>query len=253
MKSNGTEPYWQIRSNEVNGLNLLTPAASFKSGNVLSKPIPPWILFGGFVLTCAAGSVNAVGFLGMHHQAISHMSGTLTVFSNELATERFSLAGYSAAVIISFFAGSVLSAAIIRQSTLKLGRRYGMALIIESALLIAASYMLSTGNYAGDCLAAMACGLQNAMATSYSGAVIRTTHMTGILTDLGISVGLKLRGEPFDRRRVGLYLLLFAGFFIGGILGSIGYVHIGFATLLFPAALTGAAGLGYFAFKQLAR
>ena len=99
----------------------------------------------------------------------------------------------------------------------------------------------------------MACGLQNAMATSYSGAVIRTTHMTGILTDLGISAGLRLRGEPFGRRRVGLYLLLFAGFFTGGILGSIGYVHIGFATLLFPAALTGAAGLGYFAFKQLAR
>jgi uncharacterized membrane protein YoaK (UPF0700 family) len=220
---------------------------------MLSKPIPPWILFGGFVLTCAAGSINAVGFLGMHHQAISHMSGTVTVLSNELATGRFSLAVYAVAVVASFFAGSVLSAVIIRQSALKLGRRYGVALVIESVLLIVASRMLSNGDYMGDCLAAMACGLQNAMATHYSGAIIRTTHVTGIITDLGIAVGLKLRGEAIETRRTGLLLVLLGGFFAGGVLGSLGYTWIGFNTLLFPAALTGAAGCGYFVFRQMAR
>jgi uncharacterized membrane protein YoaK (UPF0700 family) len=220
---------------------------------MLSKPIPPWILLGGFVLTCAAGSINAVGFLGMHHQAISHMSGTVTVLSNELATGQFSLAVYAVAVVISFFAGSVLSAVIIRQSALKLGRRYGVALLLESGLLIVASRMLSNGDYMGDCLAAMACGLQNAMATHYSGAIIRTTHVTGIITDLGIAVGLKLRGEAIETRRTGLLLVLLAGFFTGGILGSWGYTLIGFDTLLFPAGLTGVAGGGYFIFKQMAR
>lgn len=220
---------------------------------MLSKPIPPWILCGGFVLTCAAGSINAVGFLGMHHQAISHMSGTVTVLSNDLATGRFSLALYAAVVVLSFFSGSVLSAAIIRQSALKLGRRYGVALVIESLLLIVASRMLSNGDYMGDCLAAMACGLQNAMATHYSGAVIRTTHVTGIITDLGIAVGLKLRGEPIETRRTGLLLVLLAGFFTGGILGSLGYTRIGFDTLLFPAVLTGVGGAGYFIFKHLSR
>lgn len=220
---------------------------------MLSKPIPSWILFGGFVLTCAAGSVNAVGFLGMHHQAISHMSGTVTVLSNELATGRFSLALYALGVIGSFFAGSVLSATIIRQEALKLGRRYGVALVIESALLLAACRMLMTGHRSGDCLAAMACGLQNAMATHYSGAIIRTTHMSGIITDLGITLGLKLTGGQVDMRRAGLYLVLFAGFFTGGILGSLGYIYMGFETLLFPAVLTGVAGCGYFAFKQFVK
>ena len=220
---------------------------------MLSKPIPPWILWGGFVLTCAAGSVNAVGFLGMHHQAISHMSGTVTVLSNELATGQYGLAVYAVVVIAAFFGGSVLSALIIRQSALKLGRRYGVALAIESALLFGAWRLLSQGDYVGDCLAAMACGLQNAMATHYSGAVIRTTHMSGIITDLGIAVGLKLRGEPIDGRRAGLYAVLLAGFFFGGILGSLGYTRIGFSTLLFPATLTGLAGVGYVAFKQWAR
>ena len=93
------------------------------------------------MLTCTAGSVNAVGFLGMHHQAISHMSGTITVLSNELATGRYSLAVYASAVVLSFFAGCVLSSAIIRQSVLKLGRRYGVVLVVESLLLIVASRM----------------------------------------------------------------------------------------------------------------
>jgi uncharacterized membrane protein YoaK (UPF0700 family) len=220
---------------------------------VLSKPIPPWIVFGGFVLTCAAGSINAVGFLGMHHQAISHMSGTVTVLSNDLATGQFSPAVYAIMVVMSFFAGSVVSAVIIRQSALKLGRRYGVALMLESALLIVASRMLSRGDYMGECLAAMACGLQNAMATHYSGAIIRTTHVTGIITDLGIAVGLKLRGEPIETRRAGLLLVLLGGFFTGGVLGSWGYTLIGFETLLFPAALTGVAGCGYFVFKHLSR
>lgn len=220
---------------------------------MLSKPIPSWILFGGFVLTCAAGSINAVGFLGMHHQAISHMSGSVTVLSNELATGQFSPALYAMGVVGSFFAGSVLSAAIIRQEALKLGRRYGVALVIESVLLLVACRLLMTGHRSGDCLAAMACGLQNAMATHYSGAIIRTTHMSGIITDLGITVGLKLTGGPVDARRAGLYLVLFAGFFTGGILGSLGYIYMGFETLLFPAALTGVAGCGYFGFKQFAR
>lgn len=220
---------------------------------MLSKPIPLWVLLGGFVLTCAAGAINTVGFLGMHHQAISHMSGTFTVLSNELATGQYALAAYAGVVVFSFFAGSVLSAAIIRQSALKLGRRYGVALVIESALLLGAWRMLTAGDYMGDCLAAMACGLQNAMATHFSGAVIRTTHVTGIITDLGIATGLRLRGEPVDWRRAGLLSVLLGGFFAGGVLGALGYTRIGFDTLLFPAVLTGGAGCGYFAFKQLAR
>lgn len=96
----------------------------------------------------------------------------------------------------------------------------------------------------------MACGLQNAMATSYSGAVIRTTHLTGVVTDLGIACGHWLRGQPVDRARFRLHAVLLLGFFSGGVLGAIGYHNIGYNTLLFPAALTGFAGLLYAAHKQ---
>ena len=214
---------------------------------MLSKPVPAWILCSCFVLAGLAGSINAVGFLGVRHQALSHMSGPITFLSNEIARGELTFAFNALLVIAAFFLGCVVSAMIIRQSTLKLGRRYGFVLLLESIALIFAWRFLSVGKYGGECFAALACGLQNAMASSYSGAVIRTTHMTGILTDLGISLGHALRGDGVDRRRVGLYGVLLAGFFCGGVGGSFSYIKIGFDTLLFAAAITGIIGSIYLA------
>jgi len=217
---------------------------------MLTKKIPGWILGGGALLACGAGCINVIGFLGVHHQAISHMSGTVSNLGLELVRGDRLMIWHAASTLGFFFAGCVLSGMIIRHSTLKAGRRYGVALACESALLFAATYFLRHDSIAGDYLAAMACGLQNAMATSYSGAVIRTTHMTGIVTDLGIALGLLARREPIDRRRVGLYLVLLAGFFIGGVLGAAGFQRFGYDTLLAPAVLAGVTGTGYALFKH---
>jgi uncharacterized membrane protein YoaK (UPF0700 family) len=216
---------------------------------VLTKPIPPWILIGGTVLAACAGCINAAGLIGLHHQALSHMSGTAAVLGAELARAQYDAVWHALLILTFFFLGCVLSGVLVREKTLQLGRRYGIALVCESALLFAATYFLVNGQGAGDHLAAMACGLQNALATSYSGAVIRTTHITGIITDLGIAAGSALRRDRVDRRRVGLYLLLAAGFVGGSVLGGLGYVAIGFYTLLFPAAITGTAGLGYAVYR----
>jgi uncharacterized membrane protein YoaK (UPF0700 family) len=220
---------------------------------MLTKPIPLWILAGAMALACIAGSINAVGFLGIHHQTLSHLSGTVTAVGADFARSDWSLGRHAALVVVFFFLGSVLSGMIIRHSTLRAGRRYGVALCCESGLLFTATYFLRHGAYSGDYLAAMACGLQNAMATSYSGAVIRTTHMTGIVTDLGIAVGLTARGEKADWRKMRLYLVLLAGFLGGGVLGAQAYLHFGYDTLLIPATLAGVTGAGYTIFKHLRR
>jgi uncharacterized membrane protein YoaK (UPF0700 family) len=163
-----------------------------------------------------------------------------------LASGESAQAIHTAAVFVSFFAGCVISGLIIKHSALRSGYPYGSALVLESALLVAAACLFNRGAAAGTYFAAMACGLQNAMATTYSGAVIRTTHVTGIVTDLGIAVGQVVRREQVDRRRFGLYLVLLAGFFIGGIAGSAGFLILKYNVLFFPAAFTGCAGIGYF-------
>jgi uncharacterized membrane protein YoaK (UPF0700 family) len=142
---------------------------------------------------------------------------------------------------------------VARQRVLRLGRRYGVALSLESAALFASVYFLRRDANLGDYLAAGACGLQNAMVTTYSGSTMRTTHMTGMVTDLGIAVGHLLRGTPVDWFRFRIYGVLFLGFFGGGLIGTIGYNHFGYDTLLFPAALSGIAGVGYTVIKHFER
>jgi uncharacterized membrane protein YoaK (UPF0700 family) len=217
---------------------------------VLTKPIPAWILGGGALLAASAGSINVVGFLSVQHQGISHVTGAVSILGLELAQTNWPGVAHTGAVVVSFFLGCVLSGLVIRHNTLRSGYPYGTALTLESALLCLATYFLSHGMVLGSYVAALACGLQNAMATTYSGAVIRTTHITGIVTDLGISLGQIARREPIDRRRMGLYLVLLISFFIGGVGGAVGFGFISYNILLVPAALTGIAGVSYFLFTK---
>ena len=220
---------------------------------MLRKEIPLWILVGGFSLTLIGGCINAIGLLGVYHQAVSHMSGTVTMLGLDLAGRDATVTLHTFSVIFAFFVGALVSGFITRQSTLQAGRRYGFVLALESVLLFAAVYLLRQDMRAGDYLAAMACGLQNAMATSYSGAIIRSTHVTGIITDLGIACGHLLRGQQVEWRRLQLYGVLLTGFLTGAWLGAVGYSQIGYGTLLFPATLAGCTGLGYAVFKHIER
>ena len=120
-----------------------------------------------------------------------------------------------------------------------------MALLLESLLLCAAVPLLYRNNSFGICSASCACGLQNAMASTYSGAVIRTTHLSGMFTDLGISLGHALRGLPVDMLRLRLCFLIISAFFSGGVAGAFCFHRLGYSTLLIPASLTGLTALLY--------
>ncbi len=215
---------------------------------MISK-LPRWVWIGGVLLAFIAGMVNAVGFLSFQHQGVTHLTGTTTLMGIEVAHANWLGALHLFWVIAAFVAGAALSGFIIQDSTLKLGQRYGVALIIEAVLLIAAVPLLQLDNVAGDYLASCACGIQNAMASTYSGAVLRTTHVSGMLTDIGIFLGHWLRRLPLDWRRVRLCFLIPSAFFAGGVLGGIAFVRFSYQTLYFPALLTGATGLAYVIYR----
>lgn len=212
--------------------------------------LPRWAWFGGIALAFIAGMINAVGFLGFRHQAVTHMTGTTSLVG--IAAVAGDVAGllHFGAMLLAFVAGCAISGYIIGDSTLKLGRRYGVALTLESAMLFLAVPLLLRHRDAGLWLAAAASGLQNAMAATYSGAVVRTSHVSGIVTDLGTFLGQWLRGEGADSRRVRLYLALFAAFLAGGFAAALAYPWCQERTLLAPAVLTGFTGVAYFAYRR---
>jgi uncharacterized membrane protein YoaK (UPF0700 family) len=217
------------------------------------KSTPRWVLIGGFILAVIAGGINAVGLLSVHRQAFSHMTGNVTWVGLDLVGGDLAAAWHVLAVLLAFFVGCMLSGFTLRETSAKLGRRYGMVLALESALLFGATFAMQGGLVAGEYLAAMACGLQNAMVTSYSGALIRTTHVTGMLTDLGIALGHWMQGRPVDWRRVQLCVILMSGFFVGCVLGGLGFHSMGYAALFWPAGFAGITGVGYGVLKHLDR
>ena len=210
---------------------------------MISK-LPRWIWLGAAVLAFVAGHCNAVGLLGFEHQSVSHVTGVVSQFGVSLLADA-PRALHLFFVIASFFAGAMLSGIIIQDSTLRLGRRYGIALLAESALLGIAVVLLSQQRSAGDCCVSCACGLQNAMVSTFSGAVVRTTHLTGTVTDLGILVGHKMRRMPVDGRRVGLALIVLGGFLIGTLSGAAAFFSMGYFALLIPSVLTGVSGIAF--------
>jgi len=211
----------------------------------LLRQLPRWAWFGTGVLAFIAGVVNAAGYLGFRHESISNMTGNTSLLGIALGNADGRQTTHWALAIAAFVLGTMLSAMIVQQSTLKLGRRYGVALTLESALLFAAIPFLDASNSIGLYLASVAMGLQNGMVSAYSGAVIRTTHVTGIFTDLGISLGHLLRGVPVDMLRLRVCLVVATAFILGGAIGALLFERMHEHALVIPAVLTGASGLGY--------
>ncbi|WP_109125762.1 YoaK family protein [Dyella sp. C11] len=214
------------------------------------RQLPRWAWVGGGLLAMIAGSINTVGYLCFRHQPVTHLTGT----STELG---IALAGLDAAEILhwgfvigAFLFGAMVSGFIVQQRTLQLGRRYGVVLMLESLLLFVATPLIHRESDLGLYFASMACGLQNAMVSTYSGATLRTTHLSGIFTDLGIYLGQRLRGLDVDMLRIHVCLLVATCFIVGATAGALGFAVIQERVLLVPATLTGLVGLGYAIYRH---
>ncbi len=194
------------------------PYAEFRTQESLPRN-RPLITAGGAALACIAGYINVI-VLGFFQIPVSHMSGAASRIGVTLISKQYHDLKIVMSIIVSFYLGAVISGVVIASPQLRPGRRYGIILIGEGFLLALATIFLNRGGHLGIPLASMACGLQNSMASSYCGLVIRTTHVTGIVTDLGVITGRRLRGHGTELWKVVLLLSLLGGFISGGIIGA---------------------------------
>lgn len=219
---------------------------------MISK-LPRWVEYGSFLLALVAGLVNSIGLLGFSHQSVSHLSGTATLLGTGVVNSSVIDLVHLAGILLSFLLGAAISGFFLRNRALKLGRNYSRLLLLEATFLFLAIYFLSKDSLNGHYLASAACGLQNALATTFSGAIIRTTHVTGIFTDLGIMIGAKLRGGQFDQRKALLFLLIISGFILGGVLGAYFFNLYQFKALALPGSICLLLAIIYYLYNTHAR
>lgn len=207
--------------------------------------IPLWILVGSVVLAFSAGMLNATALMGFTHVSVSHVTGNASMVARTFLLGDWAGLRLFVLSIFSFWAGSVLSGAIIGTSRLTQGKDYGLAMYAEFVLLSLALYLFLQESDWGQMLLAMACGLQNSMVTTYDGIVVRTTHLTGTTSDLGATVGNWLAGRKVSMKRIVIQSAIWWGFVIGGFVAVFVYASVGYYVMLIPITIVLFAAVTY--------
>lgn len=204
----------------------------------------------GIVLAFVAGAVNAGGFLAVGYYT-SHMTGVVSSIADYLALNNFTMAGISVLFLLSFIVGAATTSIVINHARSRgLSGEFAAAILLESIFLLLFGVLQSqwadSPVVSATVLISLLCfimGLQNAIITKISNAEIRTTHVTGLVTDIGIELGRYLyahgardRSMTLHPEKLQLHTVLFFSFLIGGICGAISfkYTH---GLIIFPLAL----------------
>lgn len=216
-------------------------------------------------LSWVAGYTNVVTLAVAGH-VVSHVTGNSTLVANNLGQARWAEFRFYAFLIAMFFAGAV-SSALMTEGARRRGLRskYVLPIAVEAVLLCGFTLAIDyharvtpanlTSQYLLCGLATAAMGLQNATITRISGAVVRTTHLTGIVTDVGLE-GVQFALWYWDHLRSGkksrlsralrvtrrhpsfLRLLLlasiFGSFLFGATIGTVIFTHHPTRAMLVP-------------------
>jgi len=195
-------------------------------------------------LAASAGYTNVV-LLRAELTPVTHVTGAVSTLSADVGVSEVHDAIRVLSLIASFIFGAMLSGFIIGGESLHLGRPYGVAMLMQGLLLAAGTALLARGLSSGVHAVAISAGLQNAMASSYGGLIIRTTHVTGIATDLGFRLGAWARRREVEAWTLLHLAALLVGFFGGGVVGAVAATRWGSGALIAPAALVTLLGAAY--------
>ena len=177
------------------------------------------------------GYINSICLVSILKIPIGYVTGNLTLAGESIGQGNFVLFFHLFTLVLCFLLGSVISGLIINGQNYKIDRCYSGSLILQFLFVVSAMALLLSGYHWADYLLAMTMGMQNAMTTHYGTAIIRTTHMTGTTTDLGVLIGRWIKGQHIEFWKMRLYASLIIGFGCGAIAGALAYHFLHAAAL----------------------
>ncbi len=225
--------------------------SEYNSGNIVI-----WM-----ILAFQAGVLNIGGLMACR-SFVSHVTGFATLFGRELLTNDLSHAARVLAVPVFFLLGSVVSGLLV-DIRLKLHKKPKYYLAFGAIFLcVLIIYVAGIRGYYGQfgqsvnesrdyallALLCLVCGLQNGTITSVSKSVVRTTHLTGITTDLGIGIARLLNKNKLSHHQhsidndikanyMRLGIILF--FVFGSVVGAFAFHLLGFSAFAIPVLTSG--------------
>mgnify|MGYP003633634026 FL=1 len=200
------------------------------------------------ILSFVAGMVNITGFLAFK-QLTTNVTGHFALFIGDVSNLKFWKGTVYFLYIFAFLFGSFLSSFLIEKyKENKKLNVFVLPTIIECLILLSISIISNIGEIKYPdlivCLLLFAMGLQNSFVTKISNAIVRTTHLTGLFTDLGIELSQLFFPESHPNKekikstiKLRIYIICF--FFLGGIVSGFLYssLDLKLNTLIFGAVI----------------
>jgi uncharacterized membrane protein YoaK (UPF0700 family) len=201
----------------------------------------------GVTLAFVAGAINAGGYLAVQ-QYTSHMTGVVSAMADNLALGNLTLVLVGLGALLSFLLGAACSAVMVNYARRHdMHSEFSLPLLLEAVLLLVfgllGARLMGVAGLFVPVTVMLLCfmmGLQNAVISKLSNAEIRTTHVTGLVTDIGIEIGKLLywNRNPAaagptvlaNRQRLRILVSLVAAFFIGGVVGALGFQSVGYSS-----------------------
>ncbi|KAL2918111.1 hypothetical protein HK105_202525 [Polyrhizophydium stewartii] len=179
------------------------------------------IVAGGAALAANAGFINVVSMAGVFPGVtVSHVTGSVSRVAISVVQQDWDTFFLVVSIVSSFVFGAFISGFIVGDNRFKLGANYGFTLFLESGALCVSFLFLRRELIVGEWAASFACGLQNAMVTSYSGLAA-------------------------ELRRLKVHVPILVGFLFGGVLGQVAWIYCREYSLLLPCFFTGGVATLY--------
>lgn len=212
------------------------------------------------LLAFQGGFINVGGFLTVHI-FVSHITGFSAHFSTQVVSGNFIESFYFLLVPLFFLAGAFLSSIFTEvRKQRKQSPVYIHILFILSFLFLVVATLGKLGFFGsfGEefqsfrdfillSVLSFSCGVQNAIFTHYSKSIIRTTHLTGITTDLGIGLAKSIISKDHSENYLNkIRINLILSFIIGSLFGVAIFPHLHFLSFLFPSLISLFIGIKLF-------
>ena len=198
------------------------------------------------LLCVTAGFVNAAGFLGFSILT-PNVTGHAALFAERIAMEDWKTSRVVALWMFLFLAGAFVSSLIVSFIGRNQRFSYVIPILVEMAILFGVAIfgyrydgsLIAKEIFAGGLLFAM--GLQNSLVSMVSGSVVRTTHLTGTFTDLGIELGQLFQKTAEDKKvlksRIKLRSAIIFFFMCGALAGAYLFKLLSFHAFFIPLAI----------------
>ncbi|MGZ3690058.1 MAG: YoaK family protein [Pseudobdellovibrio sp.] len=208
------------------------------------------------IMAFEAGCINGGGFLACH-RFVTHTTGFATQFGYDLAAMKWTDALAMITVPVFFMTGAMVGAYFVdrplhRQQPARFHILFFlMAFFLTSVTLLGSSGVFGAFGqdldvvkmYSLIALLCLSSGMLNACSTTASKSYVRTTHLTGYTTDLGISFMrlFSLKDEDkikTEKNANSIRLLVIISFITGTAVSCFLFLKVGYLGFMIPALIS---------------